>query len=550
MKLRSSSYEHPGPPGKASQDRLAVMHLEDDGLLCVLSDGVGTARDPERCAERVVRLVADNFAARPRQWSMQKFFEHLVQQANESLQREGFYLDGTTSMQATLAVACLKGNHLFGLNVGDSPIMLVRNGETERLSHDHVVKNADGQERVTQAIGMGPLLQPFYFEKELVVEDAVILTSDGLTKLVDDDSLGRLVDGVSTARGVIQEAIKGHKTEELDDLSAIVIRVEDLGLQIPDADNPSAASFPRPAKGKTFEDYVLVNCIAGNNRVWLAKREGRRYVLKFIPQEAETDDSGILMARFAREVWNACRLHGEFFVPSRKPESGSPYYYVMDYVEAPSLGFLLKTRKLAAHEAIELGKFLCRAGQFLLRHELVHGDIKPDNLLVFREGDDISFKLLDLGLASTVFTEASTSGTPSYLAPERFKGAFLTERTEIFSIAATLYESLSGRKPFGAIERFQVPHHGIPTRVNRLNPNVPPWLECVIFKGLSLKQERRYQCYSELLFGLTHPEEAPWNVHEGPILERNPLVFYRTGFWLLLASTVLLSLYLLFLCQR
>ena len=545
MKLRSSSYEHPSSPGQASQDRLAVTRLEDDGLLCVLSDGVGTARDPERCAERVVRLVADNFAARPKQWSMKKFFEHLVQQANESLLREGFYLDGTTSMQATLAVACLKDNRLFGLNVGDSPILLVRNGETERLSRDHVTKNGDGQERVTQTIGMGPSLHPHYFEKELTTDDAIILTSDGLTKLLDDRSIGRLVNGAATARGIIQDVIREHKASELDDLSAIIVRVENVGPQIPETGLLSTSTFPRLAKGKEFDGYVLLNQMAGNNRVWLAKKDGVRFVLKSIPEEAETDDSGTIVARFAREAWNACRLHGEFFVPSKKPESGNPYFYVMDYIEAPSLSFLLKTRKLSADEAIELGKFLCRAGQFLLGHELVHGDIKPDNILVFREGDDVSFKLLDLGLATTVFTGASTSGTPTYLAPERFKGEFLTERTEIFSIGATLYESLAGRPPFGTIERFQTPHYSILSRLTKWNPNVPPWLECVIFKSLSLKQESRYQCYSELIFGLTHPEAAPWNIHGGPLLERNPLLFYRTGFWLLLALTVLLACILL-----
>ncbi len=180
-----------------------------------------------------------------------------------------------------------------------------------------------------------------------------------------------------------------------------------------------------------------------------------------------------------------------------------------------------------------------------MRHELVHGDIKPDNILVFREGNEISFKMLDLGLASTVFTDASTSGTPSYLAPERFKGAFLAERTEIFSIGATLYECLTGRKPFGTIERFQTPHHGVPSRLTKLNPNVPPWLECVVLKSLSFKQENRYQCYSELLFGLTHPESAPWNIHSGPLLERNPLAFYRTGFWLFVALSMLLTLIIL-----
>jgi serine/threonine protein kinase len=548
MKLRSSSYEHPGTPGKPSQDRLAVSRLENEGLLCVLSDGVGTARDPERCAERVVRLVADNFAARPRQWPMQKLFSHLVGQANESLQREGFYLDGTISMQATLAVACLQGNRLFGLNVGDSPILLVRNGATERLSRDHVTKNGDGQECVTQAIGMGPLLEPHYFEKELAPDDTIILTSDGLTKLVDDESLGRLVNGAATARSIIQKAIRGQKPENLDDLSAIVVRVENLGPELPDSGKIPSAPFPQIAKGRIFEGHLLLNRIAGNDRVWLAKKDDHRYVLKFVPQEAETDDSGTLLARFAREVWNACRLHGEFFVPARKPETGNPHYYIMEYVEAPSLRFLLKTRKLSADETVELGKFLCRAGQFLLRHELVHGDIKPDNILVFRNGDDISFKILDLGLASTVFTEASVSGTPSYLAPERFKGAFLTERTEIFSIGATLYESLAGRPPFGAIERFQVPRHGSPPRLNKLNPNVPPWLEGVIFKSISVKQDQRYQCYSELLFGLMHPEQTPLFIQDGPLLERNPLLFYRTGFWLLVAFSMLLTY--LILCRH
>jgi serine/threonine protein phosphatase PrpC len=109
VKLRFSTFEHPGSSERASQDRLAITPLDDDGLLCVLSDGVGTARDPERCAERVVRLVADNFSARPRQWPMRRLFGHLADRANKSLLRKGFYLDGTVSMQATLAVTCLRG---------------------------------------------------------------------------------------------------------------------------------------------------------------------------------------------------------------------------------------------------------------------------------------------------------------------------------------------------------------------------------------------------------------------------------------------------------
>ncbi len=546
MKLRSSSYILPGLPGRPSQDRLAVVRLEDEeGILCVLSDGVGSARDPERCAERVVRLVADNFSARPGQWSIRKFFEYVVLEANESLLREGFYLDGTISMQATLAVACMSENRLFGLNVGDSPILLVRSGATRRLSRDHLSRDADGNERVTQTIGMGPDLRPYYFERDLAARDTILLTSDGLTKILRDDEIGRLVGGESTARSVIQEAVRDRKQEDLDDLSAIVVRIDGLRANLAPRPPAPAVGFPRPSKGAEFDGYLLQNRIAGNDRVWLAKRGERRCVIKFIPQEAETDDSGVLVARFARETWNACRLRSEFFVPSRRPESGDPLYYLMDYVEAPSLRLLLKSRKLSADEVLELGRFLCRAEQFLLGHQLVHGDIKPDNLLVFREGGDISFKLLDLGAASPVFTETSASGTPSYLAPERFKGAFLNERTEMFSIGATLYCALAGKPPFGAIERFQTPRHGAPPRLGRLNPNVPPWLECVILKCLCVRQEKRYQSCSELLHALNHPGEAPWEMLGGGMIERNPLRFYRVGFWALLASVVGLVTYLL-----
>jgi len=548
MKLRSSSHGVSGSPDKASQDRFAIVSLEDGGLLCVLADGVGTARDPERCAERVVRLVADNFSARPRQWPMKKFFEHLVHQANESLLREGFYLDGTISMQATLAVVSLCGNRVFGLNVGDSPIFLLHEDNAERLSKNHVETSSEGQERLTQAIGMGPLIRPHYFERELAQGDVIAMMSDGVTKALDDATIGQVVKNGMSARTLVAAAIDRNKSEEKDDASAIVVCVDKLGAPAPES--PTHIPWPQPCKGMDVEGFVLQNCLAGNNRVWLAKRDGHRYVVKFIPQEAETDDSGTLVARFAREVWNACQLHGEFFVPARKPESGNPYFYIMEYVEAPSLKFLLKSRKLSADEAISLGHFLCRSGQFLLGRELVHGDIKPDNVLIFREANDIAFKLLDLGLASPVFTEASNSGTPSYLAPERFKGAFLTERTEIFSIGATLYESLTGRPPFGQIERFQTPRHHEPVRLSKYNPNVPLWLEAVTFKCLSLDSQKRYQCYSELRYALDHPAEAPRNVFSGPLLERDPLLFYQVGFWLLLASTLLLGLYVLILCHN
>jgi len=94
--------------------------------------------------------------------------------------------------------------------------------------------------------------------------------------------------------------------------------------------------------------------------------------------------------------------------------------------------------------------------QVLVSFDLVHGDIKPDNVLVLRNADSCSFLVLDLGSAVEVFSINSRAGT-ELSRPERFHGSAISERTEVYAIGATLYEALTGLCPYGEIERFQTP---------------------------------------------------------------------------------------------
>ena len=557
MKLRITTYGRAAFHHSESQDRFAVHRLEDGGALCVLSDGVGSSRDPGRCADRVARLVADNYVARPRQWGARRAFQLLAEQINRSLYEEGVYWDGTPSMQATLAAVSLEHNRLNGMTVGDSLILMVRKGLVERLSRSDRRVTADGCEMLTQAVGMGPGIEPHHFERALLPGDRIVLVSDGLFHLYHDEdgsgALGHAAAECVSARNMVDKALQ-QGIEPQDDVSAVMVDIEQLGPDQPSLQPEGApgvpahgpAAVPRPVRGRDFDGFRLLRPIGGNDRVWLAEKEGKKFVLKFVPEEAETDDTGLVLSRFAREAWNACNLKGSWFVPASMaaaPTDGSCSYYVMEHIEAPSLSFLLKSRRLSADEVATLGVFLCRALQFLLGRELVHGDVKPDNLLVYQESGTLSFKLLDLGLATPVFTPAGRAGTASYLAPERFgeeTSATVTERTEIFSIGATLYEALTGRPPFGRIERFQKPHLGAVIRPSRANPNVPAWLDAVILKCLSRDGEKRFQNYSELLFALEHPEKSAQEAASLPLLERNPLLFYKIAFWVLLVCNALL----------
>ena len=251
-------------------------------------------------------------------------------------------------------------------------------------------------------------------------------------------------------------------------------------------------------------------------------------MLKFPPADAVDDE--VRRDAFVREMWHATRIGSPDFVRAFIPPEGPLRYYVMDYIEAPTLREVLRAGPLPVEETVTLGRTLLRSGQFLAAHDLAHGDLKPDNLLVLREsGQPTRFLLLDLGSAAEVFSVTTRAGTPSYLAPERFHGGPLAERTEIFAVGVTLYEALTRQYPYREIERFQTPRfENTPRRPSHVNPAVPPWLEHTILRAVAVKTEDRYQNFSEMLFDLEHPEKvAAYSRKGAPLLERNPLKFYK-----------------------
>ena len=238
-----------------------------------------------------------------------------------------------------------------------------------------------------------------------------------------------------------------------------------------------------------MDGLTLTRSFQHDDRVWLATSGGQRFILKFAPIEARENEA--LAGLFTKEVWNSTRLREtQFFPRAFVPETATRRYYAMEFIEAPTLKTLLRSRRLSVDESIALGRFLLAAAQHLLRLDLVHGDIKPENILVLSDFASVSFKLIDFGSVTDVFSVTSRAGTASYLAPERFQEAPISERTEIFSIGVTLFQTLTGAYPFGEIERFQTPRFFAPKKPITLNPNVPPWLEAVLLRSACPKAEK------------------------------------------------------------
>ncbi|HEY2573032.1 MAG TPA: bifunctional protein-serine/threonine kinase/phosphatase [Verrucomicrobiaceae bacterium] len=530
MKIHPTSFGVPCVEGRPSSDAFAVESWGET-VVAVLCDGAGTGEPAREAAHRAVASFIENYQVRPRSWSPQRSLTEFTHLLNRTLHQESIARYDRPEMVSTLAATVIEGDRLYGVNVGDSRICLARNGALRVLSEDHV--EAPSSHVLTRALGLEPKVEPHFFDVELRDGDVAFLCSDGVAHHHSDESLAAALARRNTARNIVRAARATASAETMDDMSAIVLDIAQTGKLR--AMNERQLNIPATLrKGDVIDGYELVRAFSGSDRVWLAEKDGNRMVLKFAPREA--GDSEAHLNAFTRETWNATRLDAECFVRAQEPAGQSARYYVMEFVDAPGLAAVLAERRLSVDSAIALGKFLVEASRVLLRHDLAHGDIKPENILCIGDYSRLAFKLVDLGSAAEIFSVTSRAGTPSYLAPERFHGAPVSERTEIFSIGITLYQSLTGTMPYGRIERFQTPAFRAPRKPSQLNPNLPPWLEAVMLRAIARRPEQRYQHYSELSYDLTHPDRVqPWFEENAPLLERNPLAFYRTGFYLLLA---------------
>lgn len=538
MKVNTTSFGLGRAEAEESQDSFAVRAW-DETVIAVVADGVGAAREGKEAASQIVRSLIRDYEARPRTWSPQKALTEFTKLINRRLYQDSLTRYGAPEMVSTVSVAVIEGNRLYGLNVGDSRVYLARQGSLQQLSDDHVLNQQAFKHVLSRAIGIAPEVEPHQFEVELADGDVTMLCTDGITNTLDEDALKSRLAQRHAARSIVASARSKATPETLDDMSAIVIDIAETGKLKAVSELP--LEIPTSLKrGDVIDGFTLVKPFQHSDRVWLATRDGGRFTLKFAPVEAR--DNEAVLNQFTKETWHATRLEADFFPKAFVPAGNTTRCYAMEFIEAPSLKTLLRSRRLSVDETVALGKFLLTAGQYMLRFDLVHGDLKPENILVLSGYDSVHFKLVDFGSVTEIFSITSRAGTASYLAPERFEGAPISERTEVYAIGVTLYEALTQAFPYGEIERFQTPHFShAPKRPGTLNPNLPPWLESVLLRAVAADPTRSYQNFSEMLYDLEHPEKVePFHSKNAPLLERNPLLFYKTGCFVLLALTIYL----------
>ena len=231
--------------------------------------------------------------------------------------------------------------------------------------------------------------------------------------------------------------------------------------------------------------------------------------------------------RFQREIRLAARLqHPHILTVHDSGDTAGQLWFTMPYVEGESVrDRLRRERQLPVDDALRIAREAAQALQYAHEHGVVHRDIKPENLLLTRDGSTL---VADFGIARALagderLTQTGMSVvTPAYMSPEQASGdKGLDARSDVYSLAAVLYELLAGEPPYtGAtaqqiiVKRFTDP---VPS-VRKVRPNVPEAVDQAVQRALAPVPADRYASAAEFARALQPPTTAATPVPAAPPL--------------------------------
>lgn len=264
-----------------------------------------------------------------------------------------------------------------------------------------------------------------------------------------------------------------------------------------------------PLIGRTFRGYRILRKIAagGMGAVYTVLQEslGRKLAAKILYEKLNRDPTCI--ERLHREALAAARLdHPNIVGVYDVFEDQGRHFLIMEYVEGESLvATLRRKRKLELRQAVRV--LMQTAAALQAAHEIgiIHRDIKPGNILIDPDG---KAKVVDFGIVKITSDDAHLTqtgfivGTPHYISPEQALDGTADRRTDIYSLGATTYEMITGRRPFRGRSATEVIRRHIDDLLippNRIDPQIPVWLSDLVCKMMEKRPERRYQSCQELI---------------------------------------------------
>ncbi|UCD58541.1 MAG: serine/threonine protein kinase [Candidatus Hydrogenedentota bacterium] len=192
-------------------------------------------------------------------------------------------------------------------------------------------------------------------------------------------------------------------------------------------------------------------------------------------------------------------------VPGQRIKRG---FLVMELVDGWNMRRHIREQDLTMFQAVELLLSVCTGLEYIHHHGIVHGDMKPENILISPSG---TIKIADFGLSQVntlfQFSRDKLRGTKRYMAPEQLTRKKIDVRTDIYSLGVSCYELFTGQSPYSGKTANEVTREIVNRRIkppppSKVKPGLHHHIDRIIMKALEKKPEHRYESMLEMMLDL------------------------------------------------
>ena len=536
--------------------------LSSKGVVVALADGIGSSQVSQVASQFAVTGVLEDYYCTSEAWSVKTSVERVLAATNAWLhsqtQKGQYRHDMERGYVCALSAMVIKSTTAHIFHVGDTRVYQVRGNSLEQLTNDHRTWATAEQSYLSRALGIRPQIEIDYRTLQVEKGDVFVLATDGAYEHTDPDFI---IAAIASSRDDLDKAAESIAAEACrqgseDNVTVQVVRVEDLPS--PQANEMvlqlTELPFPPILEARmTFDGYRIVREVRASSRshIYLAEdiETGTVAILK--TPSIDLRENPAYLERFLMEEWIARRIDSAHVLKPCLPVRKRNYLYVVtEYVDGQTLAQWMTDHPKPEVETVRgLVDQIARGLRAFHRLEMLHQDLTPDNIMIDRTG---TVKIIDFGstrVAGIMEIASPTErshllGAAQWAAPEYFLGESGSTRSDIFSLGVIAYQMLTGRLPYGT----QVPKSTTRAAQGKLvydsmldyRREIPVWVDEAIRKALHPDPLKRYEEASEFAYDLRHPNQAFLARTRPPLIERDPVLFWKSVSTILMVAFVIL----------
>ena len=536
--------------------------LTSKGIAIALADGISSSDVSQVASKAAVTGFLEDYFSTSETWSVRKSAQCVLMATNSWLhsqtQQSQHRFNKDKGYVCTLSVVVIKSTTAHILHVGDSRVYRLRDDTLEQLTEDHRHWISQDKSYLSRAMGINQQLEIDCQVLPVKKGDIFLLATDGVYEYADADFIIKTVnenehDLDTAAKVIVDEAYQQGST---DNLTAQIIRVDELPVQDADEIYQQLTELPFPPILKArsnFDGYQIIREVHASSRshIYLATDiETNTQVIMKTPSIDLRDDPAYL-ERFLMEEWIARRINSAHVLkPCAQTRQRNYFYIVTEFIDGQTLTqWMIDNPKPDVETVRGIVEQIAKGLFAFHRMEMLHQDLRPENIMIDSTG---TVKIIDFGATRVAGLMEITSpiernnilGTAQYTAPEYYLGESGTSRSDMFSLGVIAYQMLSGRLPYGT----KVSQSRTKAAQRKLiyksvlddEREIPVWFDEALRKALHPNPYKRYEELSEFLYDLRHPNQEYLNKTRPPLMDRNPVFFWKSVSFILTVIIVIL----------